>query len=45
MERKWLLIQLLLSAELLLRLDAFVRVGMLYDPHGGHITLIVAPGK
>ncbi|KAJ5447473.1 hypothetical protein N7445_002294 [Penicillium cf. griseofulvum] len=39
MERKWLLIQLLLSAELLLRLDAFVRVGMLYDPHGGHITI------
>lgn len=39
MERKWLLIQLLLSAELLLRLDAFVRVGMLYDPHGGHITV------
>jgi hypothetical protein len=39
MERKWLLIQLLLSAELLLRLDAFVRVGMLHDPHGGHITV------
>ncbi|KAJ5365557.1 hypothetical protein N7517_008443 [Penicillium concentricum] len=39
MERKWLLIQMLLSAELLLRLDAFVRVGMLHDPHGGHITI------
>ncbi|KAJ5213786.1 hypothetical protein N7449_000955 [Penicillium cf. viridicatum] len=39
MERKWLLIQLLLSAELLLRLDAFVRVGMLHDPQGGHITI------
>ncbi|KAJ5143382.1 uncharacterized protein N7515_002169 [Penicillium bovifimosum] len=39
MERKWLLIQLLLSAELLLRLDAFVRVDMLHKPHGGHITI------
>ncbi|KGO69726.1 hypothetical protein PITC_054270 [Penicillium italicum] len=39
MERKWLLIQMLLSAELLFRLDAFVRVGMLHDPHGGHITI------
>ncbi|CAG8389366.1 unnamed protein product [Penicillium salamii] len=39
MERKWLLIQLLLSAELLLRLDAFVRVDMLHDPHGGNITV------
>ncbi|KAJ5502755.1 hypothetical protein N7463_005629 [Penicillium fimorum] len=39
MERKWLLIQMLLSAELLLRLDAFVRVGMLHDPNGGHITI------
>ncbi|KAJ5742806.1 uncharacterized protein N7511_011207 [Penicillium nucicola] len=39
MERKWLMIQMLLSAELLLRLDAFVRVGMLHDPHGGHITI------
>ncbi|CAI7617436.1 unnamed protein product [Penicillium bialowiezense] len=39
MERKWLLIQLLLSAELLLRLDAFVRVGMLHDPHGGNVTI------
>ncbi|EKV10220.1 hypothetical protein PDIG_26950 [Penicillium digitatum PHI26] len=39
MERKWLLIQMLLSAELLLRLDAFVRVGMLHDPQGGHITM------
>jgi hypothetical protein len=39
MERKWLLTQMLLSAELLLRLDAFVRVGMLHDPHGGHITI------
>lgn len=38
MERKWLLVQLLLSAELLFRLDAFVRVGMLHDPHGGVIT-------
>ena len=38
-ERKWLLIQLLLSAELLLRLDAFVRVDMLHDPHGGQITV------
>ncbi|KAJ5787853.1 hypothetical protein N7457_002843 [Penicillium paradoxum] len=39
MERKWFLIQLLLSAELLLRLDAFIRIGMLHDPHGGHITI------
>ncbi|KAJ5612093.1 hypothetical protein N7510_005287 [Penicillium lagena] len=39
MERKWLLIQLLLAAELLLRLDAFVRVGMLHDPHGVQITV------
>ncbi|OQD79978.1 hypothetical protein PENANT_c041G10604 [Penicillium antarcticum] len=39
-ERKWLMIQMLLSAELLLRLDAFVRVGMLHDPHGGHITIL-----
>lgn len=38
MERKWLLIQLLLSAELLLRLDAFVRVGMSHEPHGVQIT-------
>ncbi|KAF3399790.1 hypothetical protein F1880_008003 [Penicillium rolfsii] len=38
MERKWLLIQVLLAAELLFRLDAFVRVGMLHDPHGGLIT-------
>jgi hypothetical protein len=38
MERKWLLIQILLAAELLFRLDAFVRVGMLHDPHGGLIT-------
>lgn len=39
MERKWLLVQLLLAAELLFRLDAFVRVGMLHDPHGGEITV------
>ncbi|KAJ5887411.1 hypothetical protein N7495_007452 [Penicillium taxi] len=38
MERKWLLIQLVLAAELLFRLDAFVRVGMLHDPHGGFVT-------
>lgn len=38
MERKWLLVQLLLAAELLVRLDAFVRIGMLDDPHGGEIT-------
>lgn len=38
MERKWLLIQILLAAELLVRLDAFVRVGMLCDPRGGLIT-------
>ncbi|KAJ5298160.1 Reverse transcriptase RNA-dependent DNA polymerase [Penicillium atrosanguineum] len=38
MERKWLLVQLLLAAELLFRLDAFVHVGMLHDPHGGVIT-------
>lgn len=38
MERKWLLIQILLAAELLFRLDAFVRVGMLHDPHGGLVT-------
>ncbi|KAJ6095214.1 hypothetical protein N7486_005960 [Penicillium sp. IBT 16267x] len=39
MDRKWLLIQLLLAAELLIRLDAFVRRGMLHDPHGGLITV------
>ncbi|KAJ5945952.1 hypothetical protein N7454_002791 [Penicillium verhagenii] len=39
MERKWLLIQLLLSAELLIRLDAFVRMGMLHDPRGGLMTM------
>ncbi|KAJ5657376.1 uncharacterized protein N7484_001025 [Penicillium longicatenatum] len=38
MDRKWLLIQLLLAAELLIRLDAFVRMGMLHDPHGGLLT-------
>ncbi|KAJ5683669.1 uncharacterized protein N7477_000014 [Penicillium maclennaniae] len=38
MERKWLLVQLLLAAELLFRLDAFVHVGMLHDPHDGVIT-------
>lgn len=38
MERKWLLVQLLLAAELILRLDAFVRKGMLHDPHGGLMT-------
>ena len=37
-ERKWLLIQLLLAAELLFRLDAFVSVGMLHDPRGGLLT-------
>lgn len=39
MERKWLLVQLLLAAELLIRLDAFIRVDMLHDPHGGIITM------
>jgi hypothetical protein len=39
MERKWFLVQLLLSAELLLRLDAFVRVDMLHNPNGSHITI------
>ncbi|KAJ5557273.1 hypothetical protein N7494_001188 [Penicillium frequentans] len=39
MERKWLLVQLLLAAELLIRLDAFVRRGMLHDPHGGLMTM------
>ncbi|KAJ5263185.1 hypothetical protein N7478_010790 [Penicillium angulare] len=39
MERKWLLIQLLLAAELIIRLDAFVRMGMLHDPHGGLMTI------
>lgn len=38
MERKWLLVQLLLAAELLFRLDAFVRIGMLHDPQGDHMT-------
>ncbi|CEJ59793.1 hypothetical protein PMG11_08400 [Penicillium brasilianum] len=38
MERKWLLIQILLAAELLFRLDAFLRVSMLHDPHGGMVT-------
>lgn len=38
MERKWLLIQILLAAELLFRLDAFVRVDMLHEPHGGLTT-------
>lgn len=39
MDRKWLLVQLLLAAELLIRLDAFVRTGMLHDPHGGLVTI------
>ncbi|KAJ5110243.1 hypothetical protein N7532_002888 [Penicillium argentinense] len=39
MERKWLLVQLLLAAELLIRLDAFVRIDMLHDPHGGQMTV------
>ncbi|KAJ5724246.1 hypothetical protein N7488_002281 [Penicillium malachiteum] len=39
MERKWLLIQLLLAAELIIRLDAFVRKGMLHDPHGGLMSI------
>ncbi|KAJ5166104.1 uncharacterized protein N7482_004885 [Penicillium canariense] len=39
MERKWLFVQVVLAAELLFRLDAFVRVGMLHDPHGGQITV------
>ncbi|KAJ5092642.1 hypothetical protein NUU61_007512 [Penicillium alfredii] len=39
LERKWFLIQMLLAAELLLRLDAFVRVDMLHDLHGGQITM------
>lgn len=39
MERKWLLVQLLLAAELIFRLDAFVRVDMLHDPHGGQVTM------
>jgi hypothetical protein len=39
MERKWLLVQLLLAAELLFRLDAFVRIDMLHDPHGGQMTV------
>lgn len=39
MERKWLLVQLLLAAELLFRLDAFVRIDMLNDPHGGQMTV------
>lgn len=39
MERKWLLVQLLLAAELIIRLDAFVRVDMLHAPHGGQITM------
>lgn len=39
MERKWLLVQLLLAAELLFRLDAFVRVGMLHDPHCAEVTV------
>ncbi|EPS28383.1 hypothetical protein PDE_03329 [Penicillium oxalicum 114-2] len=38
MERKWLLVQILLAAELLFRLDAFVRRGMLHDAHGGVVT-------
>lgn len=38
-DRKWLLVQLLLAAELLIRLDAFVRMGMLRDPHGGLMTM------
>ncbi|KAJ6151332.1 hypothetical protein N7470_007926 [Penicillium chermesinum] len=38
MERKWLLVQLVLAAELILRLDAFVRKGMLHDPHAGLMT-------
>ncbi|KAF7717946.1 Uncharacterized protein PECH_002647 [Penicillium ucsense] len=38
MERKWLLVQVLLAAELLFRLDAFVRGGLLQNPHEGAMT-------
>ncbi|KAJ5772478.1 hypothetical protein N7520_003007 [Penicillium odoratum] len=37
-ERKWLLVQLLLAAELLIRLDAFIRMDMLHDSRGGPMT-------
>ena len=38
-ERKWLLLQILLSAELLLRIDAAVKVGIVGSAHGDlHIT-------
>lgn len=36
-ERKWLLLQLLLAAELLVRLDAVVRIGIL--DHSKHMTI------
>lgn len=39
LERKWLLVQLLLAAELIMRLDAFVRKSMLHDPHAGLMTV------
>ncbi|KAB8227865.1 uncharacterized protein BDW43DRAFT_292993 [Aspergillus alliaceus] len=37
-ERRWLLVQMLLAAELLLRLDATVRVGILDNSKALHIT-------
>ncbi|EAU32650.1 predicted protein [Aspergillus terreus NIH2624] len=38
LERKWLLVQMLLSAELLLRLDATVRVGILDSSSNLHVS-------
>ncbi|KAL4890694.1 hypothetical protein BDV59DRAFT_194832 [Aspergillus ambiguus] len=38
LERKWLLVQMVLSAELLLRLDATVRVGILNSTNDLHVS-------
>ncbi|PYH46064.1 uncharacterized protein BP01DRAFT_356234 [Aspergillus saccharolyticus JOP 1030-1] len=39
LERKWFLVQMLLAAELLMRLDATVRVGMLQESRDINISL------
>ncbi|KAI9367217.1 hypothetical protein BJX61DRAFT_337415 [Aspergillus egyptiacus] len=38
LERKWLLVQMVLAAELLLRLDATVRIGLLRMSYDVHVT-------
>lgn len=40
LERKWLLLQMLLAGELLIRLDAVVRAGILQEPEGITLTAV-----